>query len=125
MAKKLSEEEMQNYISKNKVNYLNTFEEKEREQKDSEIELMETKQRYQKIHLRLSNEAKKQSPLYPHLQFIQNCSVDDLNKLQSAITSRLKIIKNTSKKKAQKDIQKILKKYNQMSGDKMTIQYVE
>lgn len=125
MAQKISDEQMRSYIDNNIAAYLNTFPEEIREEKGTEIEGMDTKKLYQKIHLRLANEAKKQTEIYQHLQYIQKCSEDDLLMLKNAIESRRKTIKNSRKKKAQTEIKKILDKYNKMSGDTLTITFGE
>ncbi len=125
MAQKISDEQMRSYIDNNIAAYLNTFPEEIREEKGTEIEGMDTKKLYQKVHLRLANEAKKHTEIYPHLQFIQKCSEDDLQILKNAIDSRQKSIKNSRKKKAQNEIKKILDKYNKMSGDTLTITFGE
>ncbi len=125
MPQKMTDEQMQNYISENRDKYLSTFPEDMREKKEEEINASETKKLYQKIHLRLSTEAKKQNPIYPHLQFIQKCNEEDLQTLKNAIESRAKTINNNRKKKAKDDIKKILDKYNKITGDTLTITYGE
>lgn len=123
MPQKMTDEQMQNYISENRDKYLSTFPEDMREKKEEEINASEKKKLYQKMHLRLSNEEKKKKPIYAHLQFINKCGDDDLQMLKNAIEARQKAIKNSRKKLAQNQIKKILDNYNKISGDTLTIQY--
>lgn len=122
---KITDEQMRAYITQNFEDYLTTFQEDLREEKGKEIDEMETKKLYQKVHTRLANKAKKETEIYPHLQYIAKCSENDLNLLDAAIQSRKKSIKNQLKTNAKKKIEKIRKEYEKLSGHTMTIQYGE
>ena len=122
---KITDEQMRAYITQNFAEYLTTFQEDLREEKGKEIDEMETKKLYQKVHTRLANKAKKETEIYPHLQYIAKCSEIDLNLLDAAIQSRKKSIKNQLKTNAKKKIEKIRKEYEKLSGHTMTIQYGE
>ena len=122
---KITDEQMRDYINQNFADYLNTFQEQLREEKNKELDEMETKKLYQKVHTRLANEAKKKTEIYPHLQYIAKCSDDDLSLLDAAIQSRKKSIKNQLKTNAKKKIEKIRKEFEKLSGETMIIRYGE
>ena len=60
---KITDEQMRAYITQNFADYLTTFQEDLREEKGKEIDEMETKKLYQKVHTRLANAAKKKTEI--------------------------------------------------------------